>query len=93
MLQSITGPFVDPNGTAMTSGGGMELLGSDEGMIGPGSLSVTEDGQSDLMVYHYYDAWAQGQPWVQIRQLDWTSDGWPVTGPAIVPVPGAPTGS
>jgi arabinan endo-1,5-alpha-L-arabinosidase len=90
---SITGPFVDPNGTAMTSGGGMELLGSDEGMIGPGSLSVTEDGPSDLMVYHYYDAWAQGQPWVQIRQLYWTSDGWPVTGPAIVPVPGAPSGS
>ena len=36
----ITGPYVDPNGTLMTDGGGMELLGSDEGMIGPGSASV-----------------------------------------------------
>lgn len=90
--RSITGPFVDPNGTAMTSGGGMELLGSDEGMIGPGSLSVAQDGSSDLMVYHYYDAWAQGDPWVQVRELYWTPDGWPVTGPAIVPVPGAPSG-
>ena len=32
----ITGPYLDPNGTPMTDGGGMELLGSDEGMIGAG---------------------------------------------------------
>ncbi len=89
----ITGPYVDPNGTLMTSGGGMELLGSDEGMIGPGSASVYAGSTGDLIDYHYYDAWENGDPWIQVRQLLWTSAGWPVTGPPMVPVPGAPLSS
>jgi len=89
----ITGPYVDPNGTLMTAGGGMELLGSDEGMIGPGSPSVYVSSSGDLMDYHYYDAWDNGNPWIQVRPLLWTSAGWPVTGPPIVPVPGAPLAS
>jgi arabinan endo-1,5-alpha-L-arabinosidase len=87
---SITGPYVDPNGTAMTDGGGMELLGSDEGMIGPGSASIYVGTGGDLIDYHYYDAWDQGDPWIQVRRLLWAPSGWPVTGPPIVPVPGAP---
>jgi arabinan endo-1,5-alpha-L-arabinosidase len=86
----ITGPYVDPNGTLMTAGGGMELLGSDEGMIGPGSPSVYVSSTGDLIDYHYYDAWDNGDPWIQVRPLLWTSAGWPVTGPPMVPVPGAP---
>jgi hypothetical protein len=31
-----------------------------------------------------------GDSWIQVRQLLWTSTGWPVTGPPLVPVPGAP---
>ncbi|MGO9659878.1 MAG: arabinan endo-1,5-alpha-L-arabinosidase [Acidimicrobiales bacterium] len=89
----ITGPFLDPNGTAMTNGGGMELQGSTDGMIGPGGPSVTMDAGAYLIVYHYYDAWAAGQPWAQVRRLYWSSDGWPITGAALVPVPGAPPGS
>jgi arabinan endo-1,5-alpha-L-arabinosidase len=88
--EHLTGPYFDPNGTAMTDGGGMELLGSDEGMIGPGSPSVYVAGHADLIDYHYYDAWDNGDPWIQVRPLLWTSTGWPVTGPPIVPVPGAP---
>lgn len=86
----LTGPYLDPNGTAMTDGGGMELLGSSEGMIGPGSPSVYMGPGEDLIVYHYYDAWDNGDPWVQVRRLYWTSSGWPVTGAPIVPVPGSP---
>ena len=37
---TVTGPYVDPAGTTMMNSGGMELQGSDEGMIGPGSSSV-----------------------------------------------------
>ena len=33
---SITGPYLDAAGTAMTNGGGMEVQGTDAGMIGPG---------------------------------------------------------
>ena len=91
--QDITGPYIDPNGTPMLSGGGMELIGSSQGMIGPGSPSVYVSPSEDLIVYHYYDAWDSGDPWVQVRRLYWSSSGWPVTGPPMVPVPGSPLAS
>lgn len=92
---SVTGPYKDAAGTEMiyndadnTGGGGTEVQGTDAGMIGPGGESVfrTRDGR-DLLVYHYYDAYSNGDAWVQIRPLDWVN-GWPVTGDPIVPVPG-----
>jgi len=86
---SVTGPYVDPNGTSLLNSGGMELQGSDEGMIGPGSSSVYQDGSRSYLVYHYYDAFENGDPWVQVRPLVWTSSGWPVTGQPLTPVPGS----
>ncbi|MBV9858321.1 MAG: arabinan endo-1,5-alpha-L-arabinosidase [Streptosporangiaceae bacterium] len=85
---SITGPYADASGTAMLNGGGMEVQGADAGMIGPGSPFVfaTRHGR-DWLVYHYYDAYADGDAWLQIRPLIWV-DGWPVTGSPAVPVPG-----
>ena len=90
---SITGPYVDASGTALLSGGGMEVQGTDAGMIGPGSPFVfgpgAGGGASPLLVYHYYDAFDSGDAWIQIRSLSW-ADGWPVTGNPLVPVPGQP---
>jgi arabinan endo-1,5-alpha-L-arabinosidase len=88
--QSVTGPYVDPSGTSMMNSGGMEVQGSDEGMIGPGSSSIFTDGGQSYLVYHYYDAFDSGDPWVQVRPLVWTSAGWPVTGAPLVPVPDSP---
>jgi arabinan endo-1,5-alpha-L-arabinosidase len=87
---SITGPYTDAAGVAMSDGGGMEVQGTDAGMIGPGSPFVfaTRNGQ-DWLAYHYYDAYANGDAWLQIRPLIWV-DGWPVTGNPLVPVPGEP---
>ena len=86
---TVTGPYVDPAGTSMMNSGGMELQGSDEGMIGPGSSSVYTDGSRSYLVYHYYDAFENGDPWVQIRPLVWLPSGWPVTGQPLTPVPGS----
>jgi arabinan endo-1,5-alpha-L-arabinosidase len=88
--QNITGPYVDPAGTSMMNSGGTEVQGSDEGMIGPGSSSIFTGGGRSYLVYHYYDAFHGGDPWVQARPLVWTSDGWPVTGAPLTPVPGSP---
>jgi arabinan endo-1,5-alpha-L-arabinosidase len=87
---SVTGPYTDALGTAMSDGGGMEVQGTDAGMIGPGSpfIFATQSGQ-DWLAYHYYDAYADGDPWLQIRPLIWIG-GWPVTGNPLVPVPGEP---
>lgn len=85
---SVTGPYTDAEGTDMLNGGGMEVQGTDAGMIGPGSPFVfsTRSGQ-DWLVYHYYDAYSAGDAWLQIRPLIWIG-GWPVTGNPNVPVPG-----
>ena len=84
---SITGPYTDAAGTDMTNGGGTEVQGTDAGMIGPGGEFVYQTSGSDDLVYHYYDAYSNGDAWVQIRPLIWV-DGWPVTGNPMVPVPG-----
>jgi arabinan endo-1,5-alpha-L-arabinosidase len=85
---SITGPYTDASGTAMTAGGGTEVQGTDAGMIGPGGEFVfAAHGGQDWLVYHYYDAFDNGDAWLQIRPLIWV-DGWPVTGNPLVPVPG-----
>jgi arabinan endo-1,5-alpha-L-arabinosidase len=84
---SVTGPYVDASGTAMTNGGGMEVQGTDAGMIGPGGEFVFSSGASDWLVYHYYDAFDNGDAWIQIRPLTWVG-GWPVTAQPLVPVPG-----
>jgi hypothetical protein len=42
---------------------------------------------SRYLVYHFYDAFDQGDAWIQVRPLAWVG-GWPVTGQALVPVPG-----
>jgi arabinan endo-1,5-alpha-L-arabinosidase len=84
---SITGPYLDASGTAMLNGGGMDVQGTDAGMIGPGSPFVFTDAGASYLVYHYYDAFDQGDAWVQVRPLAWIG-GWPVTGQALVPVPG-----
>jgi arabinan endo-1,5-alpha-L-arabinosidase len=86
----ITGPYVDASGTAMLSGGGMEVQGTDAGMIGPGSpFAFTAARGQEWLVYHYYDAYDSGDAWLQIRPLTWV-DGWPVTGNPLVAVPGDP---
>ena len=87
---SVTGPYVDPAGTPMMNSGGMEIQGSDEGMIGPGSSSIFTEGSRSDLVYHYYDAFDNGDPWVQARPLIWAPGGWPVTGQPLTPVPGSP---
>jgi arabinan endo-1,5-alpha-L-arabinosidase len=84
----ITGPYIDAYGTPMLSGGGMEVQGTDAGMIGPGSPFVfAARADQDWLVYHYYDAYEAGAAWLQTRPLIWL-DGWPVTGQPLVSVPG-----
>ena len=74
---AITGPYTDRNGTAMTSGGGTEILASHSPIIGPGGQSVLVDSDNTLLVYHYYDGNANGLNKLGINFLSWDSAGWP----------------
>ena len=51
---SVTGPFVDRNGVAMTAGGGTQILAGHGSIHGPGHQAVLTDTGGDVLVYHYY---------------------------------------
>ncbi len=85
--KSPTGPFLGFDGKPMTEGGNTVLLRSSAPMFGPGGGNFFVNGKGDfLMAYHYYDGrrfWNRdlwGAPTLQIRELVWGADGWPLPG-------------
>lgn len=72
---SVTGPYVARNGTAMTSGGGTEILAGQGSIHGPGHQDVFSDSDSDIITYHYYTD--SGASQLGINWLAWDSAGWP----------------
>ena len=74
---SIIGPYSDRSGKRMDQGGGDLILSGDDRYRGPGGQSVYLDGSTYRLVYHAYNARLNGVPQLQIRDLTWTSDGWP----------------
>ena len=74
---SITGPYTDRGGIALTSGGGTILLSAHGNINGPGGESVFTDTDGAILVYHYYDGNNSGYPALGLNVLAWTSDGWP----------------
>ncbi|WP_263385062.1 arabinan endo-1,5-alpha-L-arabinosidase [Granulicella arctica] len=75
--KSVTGPYVDMSGKALTDGGGTEVLVANARWLGPGGESVLAGGK-DLMVFHAYDA-ATGKPSMQLSTIEWRG-GWPRVG-------------
>lgn len=71
----VTGPYLDAEGKPMLQGGGTQLLWPNSRWFGPGGESVLQRRESDLIVFHAYDA-ITGKPALQISTLTW-KDGWP----------------
>jgi arabinan endo-1,5-alpha-L-arabinosidase len=72
---SITGPYVDRAGVAMTSGGGTEILAGHGSFHGPGHEAVITDVDGEILFYHYYAD--NGSSFLGINRLGWDSAGWP----------------
>lgn len=66
---SVTGPYVDGDGTPMPEGGGDLLLAGHGEYVGTGGRSVFKDRGSDWLVYHYYDAEDEGTPKIGLNRL------------------------
>ncbi|MGX9347110.1 arabinan endo-1,5-alpha-L-arabinosidase [Microbacterium sp. KNMS] len=71
---SVTGPYLDRNGVAMTAGGGTEILAGHGSIHGPGHQAVLADADADVLFYHYYDD--AGASRLGINLLGY-SGGWP----------------
>ncbi len=71
---SVTGPYVDQSGRALSSGGGTTFLANRNGnVIGPGHIGYGEG----KLTYHFYNSNASCAAQLMIRNLGW-SNGWPV---------------
>lgn len=82
-----TGPFLDAAGKSMVDGGHVNILKTSPPMFSPGHNEVLKDDKGRwLMSYHYYDGrkyWTDGKwglPRVQVREMFWDKDGWPLPG-------------
>ena len=72
---TVTGAFVDVDGTSMLDGGGTPLVLGNGRWIGPGGESVLQQNDEDIIVFHAYDS-TTGQAYLQISTIAWVN-GWP----------------
>ena len=84
---SITGPYLDQNGTNMLSGGCTVLLASNGNVIGPGGQTIYNNS---VLCYHFYDGNNNGAATLRISDLYWVN-GWPslTGGGSTTPTPTA----
>ena len=81
------GPFINTEGKTMEEGGHVNILKTSPPMFSPGHNEIMKyhDGRW-FTSYHYYDGrryWTDGKwglPRLQVRELLWSTDGWPLPG-------------
>jgi arabinan endo-1,5-alpha-L-arabinosidase len=76
--ESITGPYVDRDAVPMLEDGGTQVTFPTERWRGPGHNAILQEGDTDYIVYHAYDAESGGTSALRINPLAWDDDGWPV---------------
>jgi arabinan endo-1,5-alpha-L-arabinosidase len=78
--KSVTGPYIDKNGTELNKGGGSLVIEGNKNWYGVGHNSVfTFDGK-DYSFMHGYDASDNGKPKLIVKEITWV-DGWPTVKP------------
>src|SRR4051812_21796735 len=79
---SPTGPFIDKNGLNLrgsgNSAGGTTVMVSSGRYIGPGHFGLLRDNGRNLVSTHYYDGYNSGDSKLDLADLHFTEDGWPV---------------
>lgn len=85
--KSMEEPFVGFDGKPMTEGGHTALLKSSPPMYAPGGGNIFRDKDGTLkLAYHFYDGrkyWHRdmwGRPVMQVRDIVWGKDSWPLPG-------------
>jgi beta-xylosidase len=76
--KTLTGPYVDKEGKPLNEGGGTLLIQGNKNWYGAGHNSAyTFDGK-DYIIFHAYDVKQKGAPILQIEELKWDADLWPM---------------
>ncbi|KAK3714428.1 hypothetical protein LTR37_007734 [Vermiconidia calcicola] len=79
--ETVTGGYVDADGTSCLEKGGTQVLGSHGTVYGPGGQGVYDDPSlGPVVYYHYVDTtigYADGDKRLGVNVLNWSDDGWP----------------
>lgn len=75
---SVTGPYVDKEGRPMNEGGGSVVIEGNEAYAGVGHCAAYRMDGKDYFLCHAYSVAENGAPRLIVREMGWTSDGWPV---------------
>jgi arabinan endo-1,5-alpha-L-arabinosidase len=78
--ESVTGPYLDREGTEMMRGGGTLLVEGAGRYNGPGHNAVIFVDDAAYNIYHTYDGQSNGASILRISELAWDDEGWPISG-------------
>lgn len=75
--RTLAGPYLDREGVPLVEDGGTIVIDGDGSLIGTGHGDVFSHGGHDYLVHHARDADLDYTPVLNVRRLDWDSEGWP----------------
>lgn len=76
--KNLKGPYLDKEDKPLNEGGGTVLIQGNKNWYGAGHNSAyTFDGK-DYIVFHAYEIKNNGRPKLEIQELKWDADLWPV---------------
>lgn len=82
--KTVTGPYVDRRGDALTKAPGTLFLAAHDHRIGPGHFGrIVEDGAERFSLHYEADLTDDGRSTLGLRPLLWSVDGWPVAGDTL----------
>jgi len=74
---TITGPYLDADGTDMMDDGGSPFLAASGAFIGPGHAGIVSKDRADWFSCHFYDGTRGGLSTLAVLPLQWQTNGWP----------------
>lgn len=75
--KSVTGPYLDKEGKALTQGGGSLVVQGNKDYAGVGHNAAYHLDGKDYFICHAYSVAEEGAPKLIVREMTWTPDGWP----------------
>ncbi len=79
--RDVEGPYFDEDGKNLFHGGGSLVIRGNKNWYGAGHCSVYNFEEKDYLFFHAYDASDKGISKLKIKEIYWTSDGWPKVRP------------
>jgi arabinan endo-1,5-alpha-L-arabinosidase len=74
---NVTGPYVDAEGVDLLQGGGTLVTETSGYHFGPGHAGILSEGGTNWFSCHYYSGHEMGRSLLDLRQLNWNTNGWP----------------